>query len=801
MKRLRFFSLALLAACFGLSAHAYDFSAKNKAEVEIFYNINPDGNTLTVTYGANSYSATELEIPQDVTHDGKTYTVTAIGNRAFERGSIPSVTLPATITEIQNYAFSNSNIANINYPKGLKRIGEFAFYFTNINNGLFPDGLEEIGQYAYDATKVDSLNLPNTLIVLGRNAFAQCRNIHTVKIPGSLKVIDKETFYACSNLYKVEIEEGVESLGVRPYDGGVFQGSPIREISFPSSMTYIGPSCFSGNEFTKLVLPNTIKELGTYCFSNSPELESISFSSGMTELPNYVCQTCPKLIEVIIPEGIQKIGSLVFDRDALLSHISLPETVTEVENGAFSNTGLVDFTFPKNLTYISSQMFSSCNNLTELTIPETVTDIRDGAFKYCKNLKKVTLPENLITLENSVFSYCSNLTDVNIPVSIGKVPSYLFQDCSNLKKMIIPEGITEIDRGAFQGCTNLSELELPKSLQIIREYLIGQCDALRKLTIYHNVSLIEQHAFDECKTIEEIHLYRAVLPETPMPLGWLVNCPVIQEGNNCTLYVPKGSVESYKASFYWNTFKDIVEEEITEQLNYQITFPYSFNGGSVTVNGEPTKTVMEFAMGSDVEIAVYANEGYHLTSFLVNGKDATAELTDNVYSIKNIDCNYEINAIFAENPVILSIYTAAGGSVDVEVEKNRSFSCIISAEEDWTINTVTFNGTNVTDDLSDDNRYTTPALTTNSELRITFENVNAGIDDVSVLAAQVKVYVDNSGTLSIEGLEQGCPISIYTIDGLQIGSLTSGGNIDTIQLSQRGIYLIKTPTKTFKVQY
>lgn len=801
MKRLRFFSLALLAACFSLSAHAYDFSAKNKAEVEIFYNINPGGNTLTVTYGANPYSATELEIPQEVTHDGKTYTVTAIGNRAFERGIIPSVILPATITEIQNYAFNQSNIANINYPKGLKRIGEYAFYFTNINNGLFPDGLEEIGQQAFDATKIDSLNLPNTLIVLGKNAFSQCRSLHTVKIPGSLKVIEKETFYACSNLYKVEIEEGVESLGVRPYDGGVFQASPIREISFPSSLTYIGPYCFSGNEFTELVLPNTIKELGANCFFNSPKLESITFSSGMTDLPNYVCQSCPKLIEVIIPEGIQKIGSMVFERDALLSHITLPESVTEVDNAAFSNTGLVDFIFPKSLTYISSRMFSSCNNLTELTIPETITEIRNGAFEHCKNLKKVTLPENLITLENSVFYSCSNLTEVNIPVSIGMVPSYLFQGCSNLKKMIIPEGITEIDRGAFQGCTNLAELELPKSLQIIREHLIGECDALRKLTIYHNVSLIEQHAFDECKTIEEIHLYRAVLPETPIPLGWLVDRPVIQEGNNCTLYVPKGSVESYKASFYWNTFKDIVEEEITEQLNYQITFPYSFNGGSVTVNGDPTKTVMEFAMGSDVEIAVSANEGYHLSSFFVNGKDATADLIDNIYSIKNIDCNYDIDAIFAENPVILSIYTAVGGSVDVEVEKNQSFSCIISAEEDWTINTVTFNGMDVTANLLDDNRYTTPALTANSELRITFENVNAGIDDISLLGSDVKVYVDNSGLVNIKGLEQGSLITVYSIEGQQIDSTISSGSSDYIQLSQHGVYLIKTPLKTYKVQY
>lgn len=807
MKRPRLILLSLrailpvLAACIGGSTYAYDFSAKNSDDVEIFYNINPDGKTLTVTYGASPYSAQNIDIPQVISHNGESYTVTAIGNRAFEKTYISSVNLPATITDIQNYAFSESRISTINYPKSLKRIKEHAFYWTNVNNGVFPEGLEEVGQYAYDNTQLDSLYLPNTLISLGNNAFSQCNKLHTVKIPGSLKVVEKETFYNCPNLYKVEIEEGVESIGVRPYEGNVFQGTPVREISFPSSLKYIGRYCFSGNQLTKLELPNTIEELGQGAFYNSSILESITFSSGMTELPSYVCEICPKLIEVVIPEGIQKIGSRVFRGATLLSRIIFPESVTEVDNGALSSTGIVDFTFPKNLTYISQQMFEDCDNLTEFIVPESITDIRNDAFHGCDNLSKVSLPETLTSMGSMVFSYCSNLSTINIPVSLGTVPQYMFQDCKSLRKILIPEGITELDRGVFQGCINLTEIVLPKSLEIIRERIIGQCNSLRTLTIYHNCSLIEQHAFDDCNAIEEIHLYRAVLPETPIPLGWLVDRPVINADNNCTLFVPKGSVESYKESFYWNTFKDIVEEEITEPLNYQITFPHYFNGGSLTVNGEPTKPVMEFAMGSDIKIAVSANEGYHLTALLVNGKDVSSEMTDNVYTIKDIDSNFMIDATFSENSVTLSIFMTNGGSMDVNIEKKHTFNCVITPEEDWTINTITFNGMDVTDHLSDDYHYTTPVLIADSELRITFEDTKSGIEDIILMATPVKVYVDKSGLVSIEGLQQGVLISVYSLDGVLIDSIVSSHGSDTVQLSERGVFLIKIPGKTYKVQY
>lgn len=792
----------IFAVANGLTAFGYDFSAKNKFEVEIFYNINPDGNTVTVTYGAEKYNATSIEIPQTVSHDGKEYTVTAIGQRAFEKNDVKEVVLPNTITEFQNYAFSESRLVNINYPKNLKYIRRNAFYGTNVINGILPEGLEVVEERAFYGADMDSLYLPKTLITIGKSSFERCQDISNLTIPGNLKIVNASAFSECTKLQSLTIEEGVESLGVRPYDGSVFASCPLKEIKFPSTLTYIGPSCFKENKLKELVLPDNIKELGNSCFIYSKDLESIVFSKGMTELPNFVCGWCPKLTSVIIPEGIKKIGIQVFINASLLSHVKFPESVMELENSALGYCGIVDFTFPKNLTYVGSQMFENCENLTELVIPSTIKEIRNNAFSNCSNLRKVTLPENLEILGNSAFQYCSSLTDVNIPANIGIIPESAFSDCSGLQKIVIPEGITEIKRYAFMRCLSLTEIELPKSLTTIRGRVIEECKSLRNLTIHQNVSLIEQHAFDGCQAIEEIHLHRAVLPQTPIPQGWLVDRPVIGSDNNCTLYVPKGSVESYQESQYWNSFKNIVEEEYAEALNYQLSFPYSLTGGQILVNGEVAKGgIKEFEMGSDIVISTIAKDGYHLRALLVNGKDVTAEMEDGSYTIRNIDANYTVDAEFVENPFILSLFMTNGGSLDVDVEKRGTFTCVIVPEDGWKINTVTFNGSDVTSELTEDNRYTTPAITRNSVLRVTFEDMNSAIGSIDYDATSVKVTVDNGGEVRIEGVEAGNPVRAYSVDGRLAGQVTSNGDVDVINLSQHGIYLIQTPGKTFKIQY
>ena len=101
MKQKLFGRLVAVAAVLLLSAataSAHDFEVNG-----IYYNINSDGTSVSVTDGG--YSG-EVTIPASVTYSGKTYSVTSIGAWAFWVCSgLTSVEIPNSVTSIGEYAF------------------------------------------------------------------------------------------------------------------------------------------------------------------------------------------------------------------------------------------------------------------------------------------------------------------------------------------------------------------------------------------------------------------------------------------------------------------------------------------------------------------------------------------------------------------------------------------------------------------------------------------------------------------------------------------------------------------------
>ena len=102
------FFLLLTLLCLSLSARAHD------AEVDgIFYNLDADNKTATVTFQGDNYDSYNNEysgdvvIPETVTYNGITYSVTSLGNMCFDGcSSLTSITIPNSVTSLGNYCFS-----------------------------------------------------------------------------------------------------------------------------------------------------------------------------------------------------------------------------------------------------------------------------------------------------------------------------------------------------------------------------------------------------------------------------------------------------------------------------------------------------------------------------------------------------------------------------------------------------------------------------------------------------------------------------------------------------------------------
>ena len=129
MKQKLFGRLAAVAAVLLLSvasASAHDFEVDG-----VYYNINSDGTSVSVTYKGNYYDYYDNEysgavtIPASVTYSGKTYSVTSIGAWAFWVCSgLTSLEIPNSVTSIGNAAFADcSGLTSVEIPNSVTKVG------------------------------------------------------------------------------------------------------------------------------------------------------------------------------------------------------------------------------------------------------------------------------------------------------------------------------------------------------------------------------------------------------------------------------------------------------------------------------------------------------------------------------------------------------------------------------------------------------------------------------------------------------------------------------------------------------
>lgn len=195
---------------------------------------------------------------------------------------------------------------------------------------------------------------------------------------------------------------------------------------------------------------------------------------------------------------------------------------------------------PDGALSIGSYAFSGCRYLTSVTIPNTVTSIGTGAFQNCNILTSLTLPSTLNSIRMSAF--------INTGfTSIGSVGSGA--------SLELPNAITNISDNTFERCLSLTSVNIPDSVTSIGNSAFFQCTSLTSATIGSGVTTIGTSAFSGCSNMTTITI-KATTPPT-------LDSGVFNNTNNCPIYVPAESVETYKAASGWSNYADRIQA-ITE---------------------------------------------------------------------------------------------------------------------------------------------------------------------------------------------------------------------------------------------
>ena len=460
---------------------------------------------------------------------------------------------------------------------------------------------------------------------------------------------------------------------------------------------------------------------------------------------------------------------------------------------AFSGcSGLTSFVIPNSVTSIGLKAFSGCSGLTSIVVESgnSVYDSRNNCNAIIETasntllagFKNTKIPSSVTSIGNFAFFDCSSLTSFVIPNSVTSIGIYAFYDCSGLTSIEIPNSVTSIGDYAFSGCSGLTSIEIPNSVTSIETYVFRGCSGLTSIEIHSGVTSIRSEAFSGCSGLTSITSYITDVFATGV--GAFSGC------DNATLYVPKGLSNFYRITVDWNRIKKI--EEIPA-----IAFTMSCNKkGSVLVNDETviTNKIAEVELKDDEEstFVFIPRENCKLDEVTLNGVDLISLVENNTLKAVIPD-NSQMNVVFSKY-ANLTVKQGATGYTRQAVKSDTRHTIYIGSLGENKVNTVIFNGVDVTDELVN-GYYTTPEIKGESVLSISYET-NLSVKSMSLNELKVMGY---NGEIQIKNIDEPSDVFVYTVDGKLVGNVPSAYGSASIQVDSEELYVVKVGSRVFKV--
>ncbi len=455
------------------------------------------------------------------------------------------------------------------------------------------------------------------------------------------------------------------------------------------------------------------------------EVTYMNRTRKVTSIGNYAFRGCSGLTSVTIGSGVTSIGSGAFYDCSGLTSVTIPNSVTSIGHVAFYKcSGLTSVTIPNSVTSIGEDAFYNCSGLTSVTIGSGVTSIGSGAFRGCSGLTSVTIPNSVTSIGNYAFYNCSGLTSVTIPNSVTSIGNYAFYNCSGLTSVTIGSGVTSIGNYAFYNCSGLTSVTIPNSVTSIGSGAFSDCSGLTSVTIGSGVTSIGDGAFAGVDIPTIISLI-----ENPFTItGKTSGSRTFTQNtfNNATLYVPKGTIDKYKATDGWKDFLFIEE---------------GTGGGDTPTTQKCEKPTISYE----------------------NGKLTFSSATDGAV------CQYSITDT--------DIKAGSGNEVQLGVTYNINVYATKTGYEQSETATATL-------------------------CWIDVEPKTEGIiNEISNISANAVLIQSESGNVKVQGVDDGTPISVYSINGTQAGSAISQSGAATINtnLQPGSIAIVKIGQKSVKV--
>lgn len=705
--------------------------------------------------------------------------------------------------------------------------GGNAYYESNYTSD------NRIGDYMFTAMALDSLTLPESVTSLGFQSISYCPSLTTVTIPSGVTSLGSWTFLGCSHLTSVVLPSEITSIGMAAF----YQCGSLASITIPEGVTSIeGSAFYQCSSLASVTIPESVTSIGTNVFEGCGALTSVKLPSGITTISANAFVSCG-LTSVIIPSGVNSIGSRAFAGCGNLTSLTIPSGVITIGNSAFVEcSALASVVIPSSVTSIGIQAFRGCSKLASVSIPEGVTSIGEQAFWFCTALTSVAIPTGVTTIAKQTFYNCSSLTSVMLPATLSSIADYAFFNCTSLSsihlqgvnapgvggnalydvnrntcKLYVTEGayLTYYMAGTWSEFKNIEEeknefivdglkylkntdglsvrvapgqnpslsgemvipanvtyLDKNYAVTVIGESAFNACSGLTSVTIPEGVTLIWESAFERCSGLTSV-----ILPSTLTSIGnnAFKYCSLL-----ASMTIPNGvNAIGENAFWYCRALPYLILPEGLLTIG-KYAFAYCEGLSSVSIPSSVTS------------IGVY---GFYYCSKLTaltipSGLTALEEGT--------FKFCYRVTSVTIPRSVT-SIGTDVFCRCDAlkEIHALNPSPAVMGSFVFYSVNTSTCI-LNVP--------FGAKAAYAAAYLWKDFVNIveEDATDVTRTEDGPVLVFSDGDGIV-VRGAEEGATITVYTLSGVQLLTLSATGDEQRISLSPGALYIVRIGNQTMKV--
>ena len=587
----------------------------------------------------------------------------------------------------------------------------------------------------------------------------------------------------------------IGTLMARELDGRL-DLSEVNVVDVSGKDNYLGANMFglSSNESVQhLILPTSCTELNK-CLGDYLTVDTLDINCHTPQLKKTMLGKCP--YNIIVGDNV----------DSLIS--------VETYRGAFE----------------------SCTDLKSIVLPSSLKYIGWGAFLRCSNLKYINYEDfyqSLEGLEENALRCDWHPDTIVSPTKVEKFCLSAF-NCHKNMHFFISNNVKEISVYYGQYGSGLSSDEAGDIInQSQTIYIHSKCVNPPSVTAKYNYwnksaivyvpkgakdAYLKNDYWKEGTIIEENPLETILLDQhtASMEIGEtlrLIPTFIPSDADDRTLTwsvkdegvakVENGVVTALAPGKTWVYAKSVVEDvmDSCEVTVIQHVTDIALDTPAVTLEGIGATVQLNVIVTPEdaTDKSVTWSSSNPSVCVVSNGKIVAVGYGTSVVIATSVDGGHMAVATVKVNEagfVTLSIQQSANGAVSTQVEKGSVQTFAIQAESGWKIHSVTFNDADVTSELDATNHYTTPTITENSTLFVTFEEDTA-TDVKATDASDVRVQGTSFGVRILNATNE--TANIYTPDGVLVKTVKVTGAKMDVDLPEGGIYLVKVADKAVKV--